>query len=182
MFTLVTKFQKFEEYISLRFYSFLMPQEKLIKRLIKSFFVIVSKLGDGYVYLISIILLSLFSSYGFFILEIFAIGFTIERIFYFSIKNLTRRNRPYEQLQLKVIYLYPPDRYSFPSGHTSSAFLFATILSKFHPEFYLILYIFAILVGISRIILNLHYLTDVLVGSQIGIFIAVILMDIIKIS
>jgi undecaprenyl-diphosphatase len=92
-----------------------------------------------------------------------------------------KRLRPFERLKINNIPILPPDRYSFPSGHTSAAFLFATLISLNFPAFTMILFIYAFLVGLSRIILNLHYPTDVFIGSQLGISIAIISKEIINI-
>jgi membrane-associated phospholipid phosphatase len=60
---------------------------------------------------------------------------------------------------------------SFPSGHTSDAFSIAMIVSLFFPKRKIVIPIFlwAILVGYSRMDLGVHYPTDVLGGAIIGI-------------
>jgi undecaprenyl-diphosphatase len=56
---------------------------------------------------------------------------------------------------------------SFPSRHTAMAF-FATYFFKTDKKIQILLYIWATLIALSRLILNLHWLSDVLVGSIIG--------------
>ena len=60
------------------------------------------------------------------------------------------------------------DRYSFPSGHTLHAVSFTWLATEQFPELAWILLPFASLVAMSRVILGLHYPTDVLVGGAIG--------------
>lgn len=140
---------------------------------LQSIFKFITKLGDGYLYLFVIILLTLSRSgnrFKFLISFIFA--FLIERIVYYTLKNSIKRMRPFEKLKLNKLYIKPPDKYSFPSGHSSAAFLFATLVSYFFPELKLFLFIFAGSVGISRVILKLHFPTDILFGAFLGVLIA----------
>lgn len=59
---------------------------------------------------------------------------------------------------------------SFPSGHTSDAFSFATSLSLEFPKWYIIVpsYTWAIAVAYSRMDLGVHYPSDVLMGAVVG--------------
>lgn len=62
-----------------------------------------------------------------------------------------------------------PDSYSFPSGHTASAFTCATAMFMNNKKGSIPMYIFAVLMGISRIYLHDHYPTDVIGGAVLGI-------------
>ena len=64
--------------------------------------------------------------------------------------------------------LLPPDQFSFPSGHTITAFAVAVSLSRFYPELASGLIFCAISVAASRILLGMHFLSDVLAGAAIG--------------
>jgi len=64
--------------------------------------------------------------------------------------------------------LLPPDQFSFPSGHTITAFSVALSLGGFYPVMLPGLLFCAASVALSRILLGMHFLTDVLVGAAIG--------------
>jgi undecaprenyl-diphosphatase len=62
----------------------------------------------------------------------------------------------------------PLDRFSFPSGHTLHAVVFTTVLGFYFPSLMLAVLPFTFLVAVSRVILGLHYPSDVIVGAVIG--------------
>ena len=82
------------------------------------------------------------------------------------IKEIVARPRPGYALPISMI---PFSKYSFPSGHTTMAFLVAILLSRYYPKYNYLFYSIAILVGLSRIYLGLHYLSDVIGGLILGI-------------
>ena len=95
------------------------------------------------------------------------------------IKNKVARPRPY-QAYSNINNKGPILRdYSFPSGHTTSAFTTATILAYFIPNISLLFYGLAAIVGLTRMILGVHYPTDVLIGSLIGTLIPIFLLSLI---
>ncbi len=62
-----------------------------------------------------------------------------------------------------------PHSWSFPSGHTSSSFAFATAVFANNKKWGIGAYILAAVIGFSRIYLGVHYFTDVLAGAVLGV-------------
>ncbi|MEQ1531779.1 MAG: phosphatase PAP2 family protein, partial [Methylococcales bacterium] len=102
-------------------------------------------------------------------LQAMLLGFVIERPVYFILKNSLKRNRPQAALENFRSIITPSDQFSFPSGHTSAAFMMATLISYFIPALMIPLFSWAALVGFSRVILGVHFPTDTLVGVALGV-------------
>lgn len=84
------------------------------------------------------------------------------------LKNVSGRKRPCEIEPHCWATLLPPDRFSFPSGHTITAFSVAVALGSFYPVLLPILLLCALCIAASRILLGMHFLSDVVVGALIG--------------
>jgi undecaprenyl-diphosphatase len=78
------------------------------------------------------------------------------------------RPRPYEVHQDIWLTGRPLDRFSFPSGHTLHAVAFCSVGLTYYPELAWLLLPFTLMVGMSRVILGLHYPSDVIAGAAIG--------------
>jgi undecaprenyl-diphosphatase len=87
---------------------------------------------------------------------------------FFVLKRITGRERPCAMEAHCWSSLLPPDRYSFPSGHTITAFAVAVPFGLFYPSLLAGLLFCAVSVAASRVVLGLHYLSDVLAGVLIG--------------
>ncbi|MEI6067895.1 MAG: phosphatase PAP2 family protein [Methylococcaceae bacterium] len=128
-----------------------------------------SKTGDGPLYLLVIGTLFWHEGIQSLFLKTILLAFLIERPVYFVLKNGLKRNRPEAALTNFRSIIKPSDQFSFPSGHTSAAFMMATLLSYYFPPLIIPLYCWATLVGCSRVILGVHFPTDILVGVFLGI-------------
>lgn len=93
-----------------------------------------------------------------------AAGVTIFR----QIKRTTNRRRPMCFEPHCWATLLPPDQFSFPSGHTITAFSVAISLSRFYPDLAIGFIFCAVSVGGSRVVLGMHFLSDVIAGAAIG--------------
>jgi len=91
-----------------------------------------------------------------------------------ALKRTSRRKRPCEIEPHCWASILPPDKYSFPSGHSITAFAVAISLGLFYPFLWSLLLVVAFLIAVSRIILGMHFLSDVLAGSAIGVTLGVI--------
>jgi undecaprenyl-diphosphatase len=87
---------------------------------------------------------------------------------FLRIKTATGRKRPCAIEPHCWATLLPPDQFSFPSGHTITAFAVAVSLSAFYPELAAGLFFCAVSVAASRILLGMHFLSDVIAGAAIG--------------
>lgn len=136
---------------------------------IKYFFRIISRLGDGVFWylLMAAMLIGGDDTTVSPVLHMLAAGLT-GTLIYQWLKRKTLRPRPYEVHQDIWLTGRPLDRFSFPSGHTLHAVVFTTVLGFYFPSLMLAVLPFTLLVGLSRVILGLHYPSDVLIGALIG--------------
>lgn len=133
---------------------------------------VVSKTGDGGLYVL--LFACLVWQYGIEapLLKIMILAFLLERSAYYLLKNTLRRNRPQAALANFTSFVVPQDQFSFPSGHTSAAFLMATLMTEFWPSLGLVFYFWASSVGFSRVLLGVHFPTDIIMGAILGMTIA----------
>ena len=89
-------------------------------------------------------------------------------LLYKLLKKKLVRERPFIGLIGIECAMPPLDRYSFPSGHTLHAVTFTAIAISYVPQLAIVLVPFALLVAASRVVLGLHYPTDVLAGAMLG--------------
>ncbi len=84
------------------------------------------------------------------------------------LKARTGRPRPCTHHALIRATVPPLDQYSFPSGHTLHAVAFSTVAVFYYPRLIWLLLPFTTLVALSRLVLGLHYPSDVLAGALLG--------------
>lgn len=85
-----------------------------------------------------------------------------------GLKNVSRRQRPCQFEPHCWSKVLPPDQFSFPSGHTMTAFAIAVVVSYYYPHLQTPMYFLAISIALSRIVLGMHFLSDVLAGILLG--------------
>ncbi|KKO46729.1 Type II phosphatidic acid phosphatase [Arsukibacterium ikkense] len=138
-----------------------------------------SRCGDGPLYLIIALLLWQFEqNQGGKFMQHALLAFAIELPLYLLLKNAVQRERPKGPLQHGwAPGIRPSDRFSFPSGHTAAAFMFAWLLAAYYPEFTAGYLLLASGIGVSRVLLGVHYPTDILAGAGLGSVIALIVLN-----
>ncbi len=132
-------------------------------------FQIASRLGDGIIWYVLIFALPLL--YGAAAVKpsvVMALTGVLGVVLYKLLKRVFVRERPFITHSSIALAGAPLDRYSFPSGHTLHAVSFAWQASAHFPELSWVLVPLAALIAGSRVVLGLHYPTDVLVGAVIG--------------
>ncbi len=130
----------------------------------------ISHTGDGHLYLLMGLCAYWFESQRgseFFVTSL--VAFAIELPIYWLLKNSVKRKRPAQISAMIPALIVPSDTYSLPSGHTAAAFVMLTSLQFHYPDFAVVALGWAILIGLSRILLGVHFLTDILAGALLGI-------------
>jgi undecaprenyl-diphosphatase len=159
---------------------------KLMRRLnqweaphwIRKWMVAASRGGDGWLWsAIGLILLLFGGSRRFDALATGFVSVGAGQLTFFILKRIIGRERPCATAPHCWSILLPPDRFSFPSGHAITAFAIALSLGLYYPALLVGLIFCALSVAASRVILGLHYLSDVLVGILIGTAIGVVAFE-----
>jgi len=159
-------FQRFDA-VELRFCRLLNRPSRSLS--VRQSFQIVSKLGDGWIwYALLLTLPVLYGTAGLEATLHAALTGAAGLALYKLIKKHAVRERPYITHSVIDCATAPLDRYSFPSGHTLHAVCFTVMVSSYFPEWTCPLAALALLIALSRVILGLHYPTDVAAGAALG--------------
>jgi undecaprenyl-diphosphatase len=133
-----------------------------------------TRLGDGWLWLAAgLVLLAL----GGPALRVFAASAgaaALANVVQVVLKRRFRRPRPCAHVRsaafgVAPLGLFADDRFSFPSGHTLNAFAIGTPIALQFPAMAPALLLVAASVGASRVVLGLHFVTDVLAGAVLGL-------------
>jgi undecaprenyl-diphosphatase len=154
-----------------------MGDRKIMRRLnrweaphwIRKWMVLASRGGDGWLWsVIGLVLLLFGGSRRFDALGAGVVSVGVGQLTFFVMKRMIGRERPCATEAHCWAILLPPDRFSFPSGHTITAFAIAFSLGLYYPGLLAGFIFCAVSVAASRVILGLHYISDVLAGILIG--------------
>ena len=128
-----------------------------------------SRSGDGYLHVLLPLLLWLGGAGAhqrFAALLLLALS--LERTLYWLLKNGLKRRRPQDAVPGFNSLITASDQFSFPSGHSSAAFLLATSLTLVYGGPVAVIYAWASSVALSRVILGVHFPGDILAGAVMG--------------
>lgn len=140
------------------------------RRAVGLFFSVISRLGDGVFWYLLMAVLALFGGQrGIAAAAQMAATGLAALLLYRLLKRWTRRPRPYRACPGVIAHVPPLDEFSFPSGHTLQAVSFSIVALAWYPQLAPLLLGFTALVAASRVILGLHYPSDVLAAIGIGI-------------
>lgn len=138
-------------------------------RWVRLYSVSATRVGDGWLwYAMGLVILALGGKTRFEALGAAGLSSALSVLLFSRLKRLTGRRRPCQIAPHCWATLLPPDQFSFPSGHTMTAFAVAIPLSLFYPSLSIALLFCALSIAMSRILLGMHFLSDVVAGALIG--------------
>ncbi|MBS0557445.1 MAG: phosphatase PAP2 family protein [Proteobacteria bacterium] len=138
-------------------------------RAVAAFFGAVSRLGDGaFWYALMLALAAFGGTRGALVAVQMLLTGLVALLLYRNLKHWTRRPRPFRNGDGVIARVPPLDEFSFPSGHTLHAVGFSVVALAHYPALAPLLLPFTALVAISRVVLGLHYPSDVLAAVGIG--------------
>ena len=136
---------------------------------VRHYFAVVSRLGDGVAWHTLLAILPVVFGADALVpaLHMAVTGLAGVAIYKFLKQRLVRE-RPFHSHRGVLALVKPLDRYSVPSGHTLHATSFTVMLAHYYPALLWPVLPFAASVAISRVVLGLHYPSDVLAGGLLG--------------
>jgi undecaprenyl-diphosphatase len=136
---------------------------------IRKWMIVASRGGDGWLWsMVGLVVLFFGGARRVDALEAGSVAVAAGLASFLILKRIAGRERPCALEPHAWSSLLPPDRFSFPSGHTITAFAVAIPIGLCYPALLAGLIFCALSVAASRILLGLHYLSDVLAGILIG--------------
>jgi undecaprenyl-diphosphatase len=140
---------------------------------VRKLFRLTSRLGNGvFWYALMFGLIVAYGVQGAFVAARMLLAGAIGLLIYKVLKSKTTRARPYQVLRDVRPGIDALDAFSFPSGHTLHAVAFTVVATSYIPALSWVLMPFTVLIALSRVVLGLHYPSDVLAGAAIGACVA----------
>jgi undecaprenyl-diphosphatase len=138
-------------------------------RWVRWWMLLATRAGDGWLWAaIGIALLFSTDTLRFRAVGSAACAVTAGILIFHKAKRVFCRTRPTDIEPHCWAHVVTRDRFSFPSGHSTTAFAVALSLGSFYPEIMPVLLALAANVAVSRVIVGMHFLSDVLAGSLVG--------------
>ncbi|MGH8033025.1 MAG: phosphatase PAP2 family protein [Luteimonas sp.] len=134
----------------------------------RAYFAAISRLGDGVFWYVLMAALIVLDDAGLATSAHLAATGAIALLMYKLLKRWTRRPRPFAADVRIQAWAAPLDEFSFPSGHTLHAVAFTLVAVAHVPPLAWLLVPFTASVAVSRVVLGLHYPSDVLAATAIG--------------
>ena len=139
------------------------------RQAVRAYFRMVSRLGDGAFWYALMAGAALFDGWrGLSAAGHLAATGLIASILYRKLKRWTKRPRPFAADGRIKPWIAPLDEFSFPSGHTLHAVSFTLVALAYFPVLAWLLVPFALSVAVSRVVLGMHYPSDVFAAALIG--------------
>jgi undecaprenyl-diphosphatase len=143
------------------------------ERALVRFFGSISRLGDGIFWYALMIAVGMAGGHQGRIAAVHMAGTGLAAaLLYRLLKRWTRRPRPFRAHREIIAHVAPLDEFSFPSGHTLHAVSFTVVALAYFPLLAPLLVPFTLLVAASRVVLGLHYPSDVLAATLLGVALA----------
>lgn len=162
------------EFIATRDYSLMRRVHRWpAPRWVRVWMIAATRGGDGWLwYALGIVLLAFGGRARFTVVGGATLAALAGILVFQILKRVTGRQRPCAIEPHCWATLLPPDRFSFPSGHTITAFAIAVTVSVFYPSLAIGVLFCAFSIALSRIVLGMHFLSDVVAGAVIGAVLA----------
>src|SRR5437588_12739018 len=139
-------------------------------RWIRIWTITATRLGDGWIwYALGFLVLAFGGSQRFAAVSTAGAAAVVGIFLFKALKHISQRPRPCALEPHCWSKVLPPDQFSFPSGHTMTAFSIALVISFFYPPLKGVLFFLALSIAVSRVVLGMHFVSDVLAGVFPGV-------------